>query len=184
IGFQRGDTGEATLGQHIWSAGPGVIWPLLDFGVLDARVQIANVKTRAALESYKATIVTAVRQVDTSMTRLSAAEESLGSLADARTASQRAVTLATARYNRGIIDYLNVVDAQRQEYAIEEQVVMTQASVDEQYIALYRDLGGGWQGFQHIPPAPRPLPAVLAIFKDTLARSNPLESTDTAVPRR
>jgi len=104
---------------------------------------------------------------------ITAAEQSLGSLSDARTASRRAVTLATARYNRGIIDYLNVVDAQRQEYAIEEQVVMTQASVDDQYIELYRNLGGGWQGFHKIPPTPRPLPAVLAIFKDTLARGNP-----------
>src|SRR6185437_12085467 len=50
LGFQRGDAGGAALGQHIWSAGPGVIWPLLDFGVLDARVQIANYRTRAALE--------------------------------------------------------------------------------------------------------------------------------------
>lgn len=173
LGFQRGSTGTATLGQHIWSAGPGVIWPLLDFGVLDARVQIANFETRAALENYKATIETAVQQVDSSLTRFSAEEQSLASLNDALTASKRALTLATERYNRGIIDYLNVVDAQRQEYVIEEQYVSTQASVDEQYIDLYRDLGGGWQRFDKIPSVPRPLPAVIAIFRDTLARSNP-----------
>jgi NodT family efflux transporter outer membrane factor (OMF) lipoprotein len=184
IGFQRGDAGGATLGQHIWSAGPGVIWPLLDFGVLDARVQIANFHTRAALENYKATIQTAVQQVDSSVVRFTAAQQSLGSLTDALTASQRAVTLATARYNRGIIDYLNVVDAQRTEYAIEEQFVTTQALVDEQYINLYRDLGGGWQTFQNVPPIPRPLPAVLAIFKDTVARANPLENPGPSVPGR
>ncbi len=175
VGFQRGDAGAATLGQHIWSAGPGVFWPLLDFGVLDARVQIANYQTRAALENYKATIETAVQQVDSSLARFTAAEQSIGSLGDALTASQRAVTLASERYDRGIIDYLNVVDAQREEYAIAEQYVETQTSVDDQYIELYRDLGGGWQGYQEIPPIPRPLPVVLAIFKDTLARSNPLK---------
>ncbi len=175
IGFQRGDAGSAALGQHIWSAGPGVFWPLLDFGVLDARVQIANYRTRAALENYKATIETAVQQVDSSLARFTAAQQSIGSLGDALTASKRAVTLASERYDRGIIDYLNVVDAQRTEYAIEEQFVETQASVDDQYIELYRDLGGGWQAYQKIPPIPRPLPVVLAIFKDTLARSNPLK---------
>ena len=184
LGFQQGDGGGATLGQHIWSAGPGVIWPLLDFGLLDARVQIANYQTRAALENYKASIETAVQQVDSSFARFTAAQQSLLSLGDALTASRRAVTLATARYNRGIIDYLNVVDAQREEYAIEEQYVMTQDSVDDQYINLYRDLGGGWQEFQNIPPIPRPLPAVLAIFKDTLARSNPLKGPDGAAPGR
>ena len=183
IGAQRGEApGGATLGQHIWSAGPGVIWPLLDFGVLDARVQIANFRTRAALENYKATIQTAVQQVDSSVVRFTAAQQSLGSLTDALTASQRAVALATSRYNRGIIDYLNIVDAQRTEYAIEEQFVTTQALVDEQYINLYRDLGGGWQTFQDVPPIPRPLPVVLAIFKDTVARSNPLEDPGPAAP--
>ena len=175
IGFQRGDAGGATLGQHIWSAGPGVFWPLLDFGVLDSRVQIANEQTRAALESYKATIEQAVQQVDSSVARFNAAQQSVRSLADALTASQRAVTLATERYNRGLTDYLNVVDAEREEYSIDEQYVETQASVDDQYIELYADLGGGWQGYQKIPPIPRPLPVVLAIFKDTLARTNPLQ---------
>ncbi len=59
-------------------------------------------------------------------------------------ASQRAVTLATERYNRGLTDFLNVVDAERQEYDIEQQYSDAQVSVDEQFIALYRSLGGGW----------------------------------------
>lgn len=174
IGFQRGSLAGAALGQHIWSAGPGAIWPLLDFGQLDAEVQIADVETRAALENYKATIESAVRQVDSAEARFVASEQSVKSLADALFASQRAVTLADERYNRGLTDYLNVVDAEREEYSIEEQYVETQAAVDDQFINLYRDLGGGWQGFQKIPPIRRPLPAVIAIFKDTLARANPL----------
>jgi NodT family efflux transporter outer membrane factor (OMF) lipoprotein len=175
IGFQRGTVGAATLGQHVWSAGPGAFWPLLDFGQLDARVQIANYETRAALEHYKATIETAVGQVDSALARFSAAEQSATSLTDALAASQRAVTLANQRYNRGLTDYLNVVDAEREEYSIEEQYVVTQASVDDQYIELYRDLGGGWQEFERLPPIPRPLPAAIAIVRDTLGRSDPLK---------
>lgn len=174
IGFQRGSTGSTTLGQHIWSAGPGVIWPLLDFGTLDARVQIANFETRAALERYKETIETAVQQVDSATTRFSAAEQSIASLATALAAGQRAVTLATQRYNRGLTDYLNVVDAEREEYSIEEQYISNASGADDQFIELYRDLGGGWQGYQKIPSISRPLPAIMAVFKDTLARPDPL----------
>lgn len=177
IGFQQGTLGAATLGEHIWSAGPGVVWPLLDFGQLDAQVQIADVRTRAALESYKATIEQAVRQVDSAVARLRAAQQSVGSLGDALVASQQAVTLATERYNRGLTDYLNVVEAERAEYSIEGQYAETQAAVDDQFIRLYRDLGGGWQGFQALPPIPRPLPAVVAIFRDTLARADPLKGS-------
>jgi len=174
IGFQRGTLAGTALGQHIWSAGPGALWPLLDFGALDAQVQIADLETRAALERYKGTIEEAVQQVDSALARFFAAEQSIASLADAVAASQRAVSLANQRYERGLTDYLNVVDAERQEYSIEEQYVQTQAIVDDEYVRLYRALGGGWQGYQQLPPAPRPLPAVLAIFKETLVRSDPL----------
>jgi NodT family efflux transporter outer membrane factor (OMF) lipoprotein len=177
IGAQQGTLGAATVGEHIWSAGPGVVWPLLDFGQLDARVQIANVRTRAALENYKGTIEEAVRQVDSAVARLSAAQQSVRSLGDALVASQQAVTLATERYRRGLTDYLNVVEAEHAEYSIEGQYAETQAAVDDQFIALYRDLGGGWQGFQTLPPIRRPLPAVVAIFRDTLARTNPLKGS-------
>ena len=175
IGFQRGTLGAATLGEHIWSAGPGVEWPLLDFGQLDAQVQIANFRTRAALEQYKATIEEAVRQVDSSVARLRAEQRSVASLGDALVASREAVRLATQRYNRGLTDYLNVVEAERAEYSIEEDYVATQGAVDDQFIGVYRDLGGGWQGFQDVPSIRRPLPAVLAIFEDTLARNDPLK---------
>jgi NodT family efflux transporter outer membrane factor (OMF) lipoprotein len=177
IGAQQGTLGVATVGEHIWSAGPGVVWPLLDFGQLDARVQIADVRTRAALENYKGTIEQAVRQVDSAVARLSAAQRSIKSLGEALVASQQAVTLATERYQRGLTDYLNVVEAEHAEYSIEGQYAETQAAVDDQLIALYRDLGGGWQGFQTLPPIRRPLPAVVAIFRDTLARSRPLEGS-------
>lgn len=179
IGFQRGTALDGTkVGEHIWSAGPGAIWPLLDFGQLDAQVQIANFQTRAALERYKGTIQTAVRQVDSAAARFDASQQSLKTLSDALVASQRAATLANQRYNRGLTDYLNVVDAEREEYSIQEQYVATQTTVDDQYIELYRNLGGGWQAYQSLPPIPRPLPAVMAIFRDTLARTNPLSGPE------
>jgi NodT family efflux transporter outer membrane factor (OMF) lipoprotein len=176
IGFQRGTTlTAADVGQHIWSVGPGAVWPLLDFGQLDARVQVATLQTRAQLTSYKALIQSAVQQVDSDVDSFSAEQASFKSLGNALVASQRAVTLANARYDRGIIDYLNVVDAEREEYAIQEQYVDTQTAVDDQFVALYRDLGGGWQSFQEVPDIVRPLPAVIAIFRDTLARSDALQ---------
>ena len=175
IGFQRGTLGAVDAGQHIWSAGPGAVWPILDFGQLDAQVQIADVRTRAALENYKATIEHAVQEVDTDIVQYRAADQSVKSLATALVASQQAVKLATERYDRGLTDYLNVVQAERAEYSIEEQYVATQAAVDDQFVELYRDLGGGWQGFQKVPPIRRPLPVVIAIFRDTLARTDPLQ---------
>ncbi len=176
IGFQKQSLkGEPVVGEHIWSLGPGAVWPLLDFGALDAQVEIADLATRAQLVRYKQTIQQAVREVDTSYGLFGAEEVSLGKLGTALVAGQRAVTLANERYERGVTDFLNVVDAERAEYDLEEQYAETQVAAAEQFIALYRSLGGGWESYQKLPPIHRPEPAIIAMFQRTLSRSNPLK---------
>jgi NodT family efflux transporter outer membrane factor (OMF) lipoprotein len=176
IGFQRQSLeGQPVLGQHIWSLGPAAVWPLLDFGALDAQVEIADLETRALLVHYKQAIQEAVREVDTSYGLYSAEQLSLVKLGTALVASQRAVTLANERYERGVTDFLNVVDAERQEYEIEEQYTDAQVAAAEQFIALYRSLGGGWENYQSLPPIHRPEPAIIAAFQRVLSHDDPLK---------
>jgi NodT family efflux transporter outer membrane factor (OMF) lipoprotein len=165
----------ASLSQHIWAVGPAAAWPLLDFGALDAQLQVANLQTRALLVNYKKVIQTALQQVDTVLSAYAAEQQSLASLAEALVASQRAVTLATERYNRGLTDFLNVVDAERQEYTIEDQYAQTQVAAGEEFVALYQSLGGGWQNYQELPPITTPLPAVAAAFRELFTRNTALK---------
>jgi len=176
IGFQRQQApGLETTGAHIYSYGIGAAWPLLDFGQLDAQVEIADLHTRALLVNYRKTIQGAVREVDTNMGLYTAEQLSLGKLETALVASQRAVTLANERYERGLTDFLNVVDAERQEYDIEEQYTGAQVAAAEEFIELFRSLGGGWQNYQSLPPIHRPEPAIIAMFQRVLSRSDPLK---------
>jgi outer membrane protein TolC len=122
--------------------------------------------------SYKRTIQQAVREVDTNVGRYGAQQVSLDKLETALIASQRAVTLANERYERGLTDYLNLVDAQRQEYDIEEQFTGAQVAAAEDFIELYRSLGGGWENYQALPPVHRPEPAVIAMFQRVLSHSD------------
>ena|SRR5580658_1680536 len=166
IGFQRQGLGtDPAIGQHIWSAGPAVLWPLLDFGTLDAQVDIADLRTRALLVGYRRSIQYAVSEVDTALARYSAEQSRLEQLALAITASQRAITLAQERYERGLTDYLNVVEAQRAGYDIQAEYIQAQTAVDDQFVALYRSLGGGWQHYQQLPDIRRPQPAIIAAFR-------------------
>ena len=121
------------------------------------------------------TIQQAVREVDTSYGLFTAEQQSLEKLGTARVAGQRAVTLANERYERGVTDFLNVVDAERADYDLEEQYAATQVATAEQFIELYRALGGGWESYQKLPPIHRPEPAIVAMFERTLTRSNPLK---------
>ena len=92
-----------------------------------------------------------------------------GALPDALAAARKAVDLASERFDRGLIDSLNVIDAQRQEYEIERQYVDAQAAAAEQLVALHKSLGGGWEDYQIFPPIRPPLPAIAAAFRSLLA---------------
>lgn len=138
-------------------------------------MQIADLQARALLVSYKKTIQGAVSEVDSALDAYAAQQDSLMRLSDALMASQRALTLANERYERGLTDFLNVVDAERQEYEIEQEYTLAQVVVAEQFVALYRALGGGWQSYQALPPIRRPLPAVVALFREVLSRGDPLK---------
>jgi NodT family efflux transporter outer membrane factor (OMF) lipoprotein len=161
------------ISKHIWSFGPAAIWPLLDFGALDALVDIAHLEAHAELVSYRRTILGAVQEVDTALEAYTAQQDRLQNLGDAMIAGQRAVDLATERYNRGLTDFLNVVDAERQLYDLQEEYAAAQVAQGEQFVRLYKSLGGGWQNYQTIPAIRRPQPAIIAAFRRVLSSSAP-----------
>jgi NodT family efflux transporter outer membrane factor (OMF) lipoprotein len=170
LGAQQGQIPGTSLkvGKHLWSFGPGAVWPVLDFGAIDAEVDIADLEARASLANYRETILSAVREVDGAIDSFSAQQARVQNLHRALAAGQRAVDLATARYNRGLTDYLNVVDAERQFYEIEQQDLTAQTAAGEQFVMLYRALGGGWQNYQSVPDIRPPQPAVMAAFRRLL----------------
>jgi len=170
VGTQSARIGNVP-GSHIWSVGPSVYWPLLDFGSLDALVSVADLKTHEQLVSYQSTVFAAVRDADSAIGNFAAEEERLQDLDVAMVASERAVSVASQRYDRGLTDFLNVVDAERQEYALENEYAASQQSAADAFVSLYRALGGGWEQYQNVPAIRRPLPAIMAIFR-RLASSN------------
>jgi NodT family efflux transporter outer membrane factor (OMF) lipoprotein len=151
-------------GPGIWSVGLLAYWNFLDFGALDALVDIADLRTREQLIVYRATIINAVREVDTAISAYAAQRDRLNDLGDALTASQQAETYASQRYQRGLTDFLNVLDAQRQEYELEEQYAIAQNATADAFVELYKALGGGWENYQSLPQIRKPQPAVVAAF--------------------
>jgi NodT family efflux transporter outer membrane factor (OMF) lipoprotein len=161
------------VGKHVWSFGPGAIWPLLDFGALDAAVEVADYAAQARLATYRKTILAAVAQVDSSLDAYEAQQSRMEKLSDAMVAGQRAVDLATARYDRGLTDFLNVVDAERQFYELQEQYADAQVTQGEQFVQLYKSLGGGWQDYQSVPTIRLPKPAIIAAFRSVIGGNGP-----------
>ena len=170
FGFQGQGIGRTpVMEKEIWSLGPSLYWPLLDFGTLDSVLEFQDLRTRELLFAYRRSVLLAVEEVDNAISNYHAQRDRLDRLNDAVAASERAVQLATQRYDRGLTDFLNVLDAQRQLYGLQDQQVIAQESVVVQYIALYKALGGGWEPFQRVPDIRHPQPTVFASIRETVA---------------
>ncbi|MGD0767424.1 MAG: efflux transporter outer membrane subunit [Tepidisphaeraceae bacterium] len=159
----------------IWSAGPTAYWPLLDFGTLDAMIQIQDLRTHELFVDYKRTVINAVEEVENAIGGYDAQQQRLGDLQSALVASQRAVDLAQHRYERGLTDFLNVLDAERELYDLQDQYAVAQETSIVQFIALCKAIGGGWEQYQRIPPIRRPLPAIAATLRQAISPDNPVK---------
>lgn len=170
-GLQGGEVSSSSKTKpitDIWSFGPGAYWPLLDFGRLDALINVQELAAHEALVNYKKTILVAVEEVDNAIKQYRAQQQRLRDLEVALQQARRAVTLATERYERGITDFLYLLDAEREEYTIEDQAAVAREAAVVQYIAVYKALGGGWELYDALPPIKGSQPAVIAAARRVL----------------
>lgn len=165
VGIQGQGLGrEPEKNRYIYSIGPSLYWPILDFGRLDAVVQAQDFHTQQALLRYQQGVVTAVQEVDDALSNYAGQQDSLAQLGNAVASSKRAEALAQQRYDIGLTDFLNVLDAERQLFDLQDQYAVAQANVVREFVALYKALGGGWEGYAAPAAPPPPKPALLAAF--------------------
>ena len=144
-GRQATQLHDLTLGAgNFFSAGPGISLPLFTGGRIRSNIAVQSSRQRSALISYQSAILNALEEVQNALVNYSQEQERRDRLDQAVQQSQLAVNLATEQYRAGLVDFLSVLDAQRELYANEDQLVQSQTSVTADLIALYRALGGGW----------------------------------------
>jgi outer membrane protein TolC len=161
----QGTTGQGTgtpISGPIWSFGPRAYWPLLDFGRLDALINIEELRAHEALVKYKETIIAAVEETDQAIQQYHFDLQRLKALGAALEAIRHAVDLETERYRRGEADFRSLLNVQRRHYALEEQTAITAEAAVLRYVAFYKALGGGWELDDALPPIPPAQPAIVA----------------------
>ena len=144
-GRQATQLHDLTLGLgNFFSVGPAVTLPLFTGGRIRSNVAVQTSRQRQAVISYQSTILNALEEVQNALVDYSQEQERRDRLSESVDQSQLAVTLANEQYRAGLTDFLSVLEAQRDLYANEDQLVQSQTSVTTDLVALYRALGGGW----------------------------------------
>jgi len=133
-----------TGNSSTYSIGPSITLPIFQGGTNLARLDSAESRHVQMLESYQQTILQAFREVADLLTSLRARAEQLARQREQLSAAQEAVRLAEVRYRTGLVNYLDVLDAQRTALAAETQLVLTERTRLTDMVGLFKALGGGW----------------------------------------
>jgi outer membrane protein, multidrug efflux system len=124
--------------------GPIVSYPLLDLGRVKQRVGIAAARRDEAAAQQTAAFLNAVAETEATIVTYNAARERLRILDDAVRSSERAAALAQQRFEAGLTDFLQVLDAQRTLLDAESQLTLGQTAAATSLIAFYKATGGAW----------------------------------------
>ncbi len=142
-----------------WSIGPAAVMTLFDGGRRHARVMQARADWDAATADYRGHVLGAVQDVEDGLSRLHHLGDEAS--AEARAAEQAGTVeaLATRRYERGAVSYLDVVTAQTTALRTRQKAIEVDTQRLQAAVRLLRAVGGGWQGDTSLAAAPSPAKA-------------------------
>ena len=126
-----------------WSISPSVSTPIFNRTRLRGNSDVAKAQSRIALAEYERTIQNAFKDVTDALAGRRYLAEQVAAQ-ERTTVAQRAIaTLALARYREGVASYLEVLDAERNLFQSEQQLLRLRRTNAENLVALYIALGGG-----------------------------------------
>jgi outer membrane protein, multidrug efflux system len=144
-GRQATQLHDLTLGLgNFFAVGPGISLPLFTGGRIRSNIAVQSSRERQAVISYQSSILNALEEVENGLVSYSQEQDRRDRLTQAVEHSQLALHLADEQYRAGLTDFLSVLEAQRDLYANEDQLVQSQTTVTTDLVSLYRALGGGW----------------------------------------
>jgi outer membrane protein, multidrug efflux system len=125
-----------------WSVSPGLSWSAFDLGRARARVRGSNAATEESLAFYEDTVLRALEETESALANYHAQQARLIKLNDQARESKRAADIARLRYREGVVDFLELLDAERTQLQAEDAVAESEMEVYVAVIALYKALGG------------------------------------------
>lgn len=129
----------------VWGMGADVIAPLLEGGRNLAEWERAQARYDEVVAQYRQTVLDAVREVDDALQGLRWLSNQQAAQDRTVSAARRTVDLSRRRYEAGVVDYFEVVDAQRTLLDAEQQSIQIRSARFLATVALIKALGGGWQ---------------------------------------
>jgi multidrug efflux system outer membrane protein len=146
LGFTAGRGSQlGSSAAQAWALGPSITWAAFDLGSVRARLRGANADAEGALANYEQQVLLALEESENAFSDYSKRQQRLLALLRQSEASRKAADLASIRYREGTVDYLILLDAERERLSAEDAQAQGEVDLYRGIVAIYKALGGGWQ---------------------------------------
>jgi multidrug efflux system outer membrane protein len=130
---------------NVWAVAGSLAGPLFQGGRLLASYRATSAAWDAAVERYEETTLRAFEEVSDALVSHEKLRIVHASRADNVRALRDSVALSLQRYNDGIANYFEVLEAEQQLFPAELDLARTKRDELVVLVTLYRALGGGWR---------------------------------------
>ena len=145
LGFTAGRGSQiGSAAANAWALGPSITWPAFDLGSVRARLRGADAEADGALASYEQQVLLALEEAQNAFSDYGKRQQRLVSLIRQSESSRTAADLAAIRYREGTVDFLVLLDAQRERLAAQDSQAQAEVELYRGVVAIYKALGGGW----------------------------------------
>ncbi|MFS1286574.1 efflux transporter outer membrane subunit [Pseudomonas piscis] len=135
-------------GSGLWSFAPQINLPIFTAGRLRGNLDYRKVLKDVNVAAYEQSIQTAFREVADGLAARGTFGEQLQAQRDLVSNDQAYYALANQRYDEGVDSYLAVLDAQRELFGAQQQLIRDRLNQLSSEVKLFKALGGGWDGHE------------------------------------
>src|SRR5262249_51391577 len=129
IGFDAAKfSGLGDSGSGTYSFGPSITWAAFDLGRVRARINASKANADAELAGYQKAVLNALQEVDSDLAAYARSTERQATLERAAAASDKAARLARQRFEGGLSDFLNTLNAERD--ALDAETSLAQSNTE------------------------------------------------------
>ncbi|MEG1325250.1 MAG: TolC family protein, partial [Janthinobacterium sp.] len=125
--------------------GPVIRWNLLDTGCVRARIAASEARAREALIAYDRAVLRALQETDDAFKAYDTAGSTLGLRMLESAANREAARLARLQFSAGAGLYLDVLEAERADFASRRALAVARTNQRLAVVSIYKALGGGWE---------------------------------------
>tara|TARA_R100000027_G_scaffold391_7_gene521 strand:+ start:12248 stop:13693 length:1446 start_codon:yes stop_codon:yes gene_type:complete len=129
----------------VWNIAGSLLQPLFQGGRLRAEVERREALLAASIANFESTLITALREVEDALDSDAYLREAAKRAAESARLAQEAATVGFDRYERGLIDLLDVLELQNRAFDAYNFAVDLRLAALLNRIDLYAALGGGFE---------------------------------------